>query len=360
MPVTLVIDDRFDGKVDIRLSPLTELGCALHASLHPDHHPLSAQWISSFDRKENGQLREQLNSWTPLLGAFKARYFTPLSVDAATDIHSEIESIGALDAPEFLALTAQAMVGQNAFQLSGRNRNITWDPDSFMQRMSRYSSQHIELAKQLCAEPERVRQQLTSFLHTVAAGPFADEWDHISGSLERFRTLLLSTLRRDPWELLERLPVTQVDRKSQEVVFEKLYSARINLSSSQIVFVPSRHSAPHIPIKHYPGYPIIISVPVRDRNAEFDDDMESVTARLAALNNPNRLRLCRDLLRAPASTTELAQRESKSPQQISRDLRQLREVGLINAHRHGSEMRYHLDLNTLRRLGTDIISILQV
>lgn len=360
MPITLVIDDRFDGKVDIRLSPLTELGCALHASLHPDHHPLSTQWVNEFALAEGGRLRTGLDAWRPILGAFKARFFTPLSAGSATDIHAEIESIRTLETEEFRALATQAMVGQNAFQMSGPNRNVTWETERFIQRMSRFSPEHITLARRLGSEPESVQQQLTSFLHTVGAGPFAAEWDRISGSLERFRILLLGTMRRDPWEVFERLPVTRVDRDGSEVVFTKLYSARMLLSNSHLVFVPSMHSAPHIPIKHYPGYPIVISVPVRDRNAEFDDDLASVTARLAALNNPGRLRLCRDLLRAPASTTELAQRESKSAPQISRDLRRLREVGLITAHRHGAEVRYHLDLNTLRRLGTDVISILQV
>lgn len=115
---------------------------------------------------------------------------------------------------------------------------------------------------------------------------------------------------------------------------------------TRLGLVPSMHSAPHIPIKHYPWYPIVMSVPVRDRNAEFDDNLGSTTAGLAALHIPGRQRLCRALLRAPASTTELAQRESKSAPRISHYLRRLREMGLITPRRHDADVRYQLDLNS--------------
>lgn len=67
-----------------------------------------------------------------------------------------------------------------------------------------------------------------------------------------------------------------------------------------------------------------------------------------------------DWLRAPASTPELAQCEPTSASQISRDQRRLREVGYLTAHRRGAEVRYHLELSTLRRLGTDYFSIHRV
>lgn len=360
MAVTLTIDRPLAARVDPRLSPLTELACALHSALEPDHHPRSSRWAEAFRNAEAGRFADEAGRWAPLLGAFKARYFFPLAADFVSDIHSEIEAIAQLSRGDFAAMTAQALVGQNAYLLAGDDALRASEAADLIRRMARYSDAHVRLARDLAHDPEDVQRRLASFLHAIAVGPFGGEWERISGFLERERTRTAMVLRSDPWAAFERLALVRVDRDEAVVVFEKLYNAHIRLSEAHVVLLPSMHSAPHSPVKHYPGLPVVVCMPTAPDGTELPDGLEAVMARLAALNEPNRLKMCRDLLRMPASTTELAQRFRMTPQQVSRHLRRLREVGLIIGVRHGAEVRYRLDASTLRRLGTDVLSVLQV
>jgi len=80
--------------------------------------------------------------------------------------------------------------------------------------------------------------------------------------------------------------------------------------------------------------------------------------RLAALADPQRLRLARSILREPRSTAELAELYGTSAPVVSRHLRVLREAGLVSTDRSGHFVRYRLDGDVVARLGADLLEVL--
>jgi DNA-binding transcriptional ArsR family regulator len=139
-------------------------------------------------------------------------------------------------------------------------------------------------------------------------------------------------------------------------VFDKFYRATVDLDETPCVLVPSPHLNPHIVIKHYPGFPVVIQYPVRAEGAT--PSLDVVRHRLAVLADPVRMNLCHTLLRDAMTTTELATRFEMTAPQMSRHLRQLREAGLVLAHRTGSRVHYQLDVEAVRGLGVDLLSVL--
>lgn len=357
MAVTLDIDVPLASAVTVRLSPLAEFAAALHAVLFPAHHPRSAPWRERFAAAAPAGA-PTLRRWEPLLDAFKARYFSPLGCGDAADIHDEIEAIAGLRLEDFIAMTAQALVSRNSYYLSPGAVETSWDRDDFLKRTVRSSEPHAALARALLDAPASLQRDLVSDLHSLAAGAFAAEWDATSPALERHRARMAMMHSKDPWALFEELTDASVDRELGILRFAKLYNARLALSSGGAIIVPGFHVAPHSPIKHYPGYPVVVTAVAALDKGSVGEVMPAVLGRLSALNDPVRLQICRSLLRTPASTTELAQSHFMNVAQMSRHLRRLREAGLITGTRQGAEVRYRLEVATLRRLGTDVIGAL--
>ncbi|MEV1178385.1 metalloregulator ArsR/SmtB family transcription factor [Nonomuraea sp. NPDC049784] len=108
-------------------------------------------------------------------------------------------------------------------------------------------------------------------------------------------------------------------------------------------------------IKHYPGYPVVIQY---SADGAATPTLETARRRLAALQDPTRLRLAYAILRNPVATSELATQLGMSAPQVSRHLRRLREAQLVHTHRRGSVVYYQLDADAVERLGPDLLSVL--
>lgn len=86
--------------------------------------------------------------------------------------------------------------------------------------------------------------------------------------------------------------------------------------------------------------------------------LETARRRLAALQDPTRLRLAYAILRNPVATSELATQLGMTAPQVSRHLRRLREAQLVHTHRRGSVVYHQLDADAVERLGPDLLSVL--
>jgi DNA-binding transcriptional ArsR family regulator len=83
-----------------------------------------------------------------------------------------------------------------------------------------------------------------------------------------------------------------------------------------------------------------------------------VHRRLEVLRDAQRQRLARAIAREPLTPTELARRSGMTVPQVSRHLARLREAGLVTADRAGRRTYYQLDLDTVRRIGEDLLTVL--
>jgi ArsR family transcriptional regulator, arsenate/arsenite/antimonite-responsive transcriptional repressor len=78
-------------------------------------------------------------------------------------------------------------------------------------------------------------------------------------------------------------------------------------------------------------------------STEFDSTAVDVTAALAALAEPTRLRIVGVLRGAPRCVCDVLETVDIAPNLLSYHLRVLREAGLIVASRRGRWVDYHVD-----------------
>ncbi|HEX4362306.1 MAG TPA: DUF5937 family protein [Pseudonocardia sp.] len=354
MAVTLLLGESAPELVTVRVSALAELCACLHALDCPEHHPRSAAWTAGATEELGAGTLAEARRFAALCGPFRARYLLPLN-GTDRDLDDELRRIGELPVAEFTAMTGQALLGENEAP------GPTGDPASaraFLTHLRRISPDRLELGEQLLADPAAVRAALLSLLASVHRGAFAAEWRRVApallaGAREMGRLLHL----RGP-AALATLPATTELFDPWRVEFDKLYRATVRLGPRRCLLVPTLHGDPHLVIKHYPGHPVVIQYPVAPDAAEVPP-LELLRRRLAALNDPTRIELCRSILRTPVPTVELARQLRMTAPQVSRHLRQLREAGLVRTTRHGSTVHYQLDTAAVAELGADLLSNLR-
>lgn len=353
MAVTLLLDSPTTGSVAVQQSPLAELCASLHAFDEPGHHPASAGWVARAHADLDTALLATAAVLAPLWGPFRARYLLPLSAGPRRTLEEELREVAALPVGDFVAMTVQALIGKNDTELAPRLSDET------VQRLRLISSSRMEIGARLRADPEGVRGELLDFLAAFAAAVFDAEWPALRRVLDRDGALRERDLRRKGPLALADFPTASAAQGSggpPRIVFDKLYNATARVDDRHpCLLVPTVHGRPHFVIKHYPGYPVVIQY---SADGVGTPTLETARRRLAALQDPTRLRLCYAILRNPVATAELANQLGMTAPQVSRHLRRLREAELVHTHRRGSVVYYQLDADAIERLGPDLLSVL--
>ncbi len=329
-----------------RVSPLAELCACLHALDEPGHHPAAARWIARLHAETDSDLLARATAWAPLWGAFRARYLLPLSPSPgrSRSLADELAEIEALPIGEFTAMTLQALIGKNGAVLG----------PNVLQRLRLISSSRVELGARVYDDAHGFRRELLGFLTGFAAAAFDADWPGL-------RTALLAEAAVRERALSVRGAMTFADFPAatvsgDRIVLDKLYSSTEHITADRpCLLLPSLYGRPHFVVKHYPGYPIVIQYGV---GSTAGPSLEVVRQRLAVLQHPTRLMLCRAILRNPVATAELATQLGMTAPQVSRHLRHLREAELVHVHRDGAAVYYQLDAEAVGRVGADLLTVL--
>ncbi|GAA3603107.1 DUF5937 family protein [Nonomuraea rosea] len=361
MAVTLLLDSTGAGSVAVQQSPLAELCACLHAFDEPGHHPASAGYVARTHAALDSGLLATAAAWAPLWGAFRARYLLPVSAGPRRTLAGELGEVAELPIGDFTAMTVQALIGKNDTEV-GPELN-----DEVLHRLRLISTSRMEIGARLRADPEGFRGELLGFLADFAAVAFDEEWPALRPVLDRDAAARERELRRHGAMALAGLPTASappglVSGRSLRIVFDKLYNATARVDAARpCLIVPTVHGRPHFVIKHFPGYPVVIQYGADHRSDDGSTptpSLETARRRLAALQDPTRLRLCYAILRNPVATAELATQLGMTAPQVSRHLRRLREAQLVHTHRRGSVVYYQLDAEAVERLGPDLLSVL--
>ncbi|GAA3364963.1 hypothetical protein GCM10017744_065790 [Streptomyces antimycoticus] len=358
MPVVIELGPAPEHRISTRLSPLAELCACLHALDGPRHHPASRRWVGAVLHGADERLLERAGLWAPLWGAFRARYLLPLTPGPERDLEEELAEVARLDVETFTTMTEQALVGKNGHGPGSGPRRGGRSPERFLARLRQLSERRFDLGLRLLADPAGFRDGLLAFLSAVAEEVFEAEWTRLRATLEADARIRGHEQSRYGAAVLAGFPTARMEQDPPRVVFDKLYNARASLADSPCLLVPSLHINPHLAIKHYPGYPVVVQYPVRDAAGAEPTALDVVMRGLRALDEPLRIRMCRALLRQSMTTTELATQFEMTPPQMSRHLRKLREAGMVHTHREGARVHYQLDEAAVRNLGVDLLSAL--
>jgi DNA-binding transcriptional ArsR family regulator len=347
MVVSVIIGDRSASPPLIGLSPLAELVAQLHSLTERDHHTQDAGEPPNPD---------VVRSWAPLWAPYRGRFLFPVRAGVGRGLADELADIAELPIPLFAEYAGYAIRGGPTGVSFGRLLDDPAQRQQLIRSARLRSTARSELAARLLDSPATFRADLLAFLGDYARTCFEPTWRELRGRLgseaDRLRRRVHD--RGIATALAELSPTAKLLDGPERVVFDKMHAGMIRLDRRPCVIVPSHYGWPHLLIKHEPGWPVVIQYGLRPPSAHPEVSLELLRARLLALTNPARMRICRLIARERLTTVELAELSGMTTPQVSRHLRALREVDLVRTEQSGRLVHYRLDLEIVRSLGPDL------
>ncbi len=354
MAVTVRLDTARPAVVPT-LSPLAELGAALHALTRPDHHLFLADWRD----RVLGRLPDALDAERRTLGVlwdgYRANFLLVVSDDLAPvrTLDDELAALAALT-PERFATEALQPLGTRPGETLAPGHHPGEGPDQLLAHARARGHDVEALTRDLLAEPARVLRRLVDFLAGCRDAFFAREWSGLRPTLARSvdeTTRLLGS--RGAAAVLADLGHGIRALPDGDVTIDKAFDASMTPTPDRpLHVVPSLLCHPHVIAQPDDRWPLSLQYPVHRRAPTAGLPPLEVTAeRLAALADPTRLQLAALLANEARSTRELAGLTGLSEPTVSRHLTVLREAGLSRVRQQGHFRLHDLDLDVVGDLG---------
>lgn len=356
MAVVISLQGAVAADLAVGLSPLAELMACLHALAEPEHHIEFRPWLARVRAELSPESQGLLATYAPLWARRRCRLLMPLAPPLGQDLDQELARIEALPLGRFVDTAADAVHGAVSDVTGLLGDPARWD--AYIGSCERRSFSRGELARELLADPARMRGRLLELLRRCAEEFFDAEWARIRHRLDGECARVRARVQALPVpEALASLSANATVRQNPPCVsFDKLQSLRADLRGRRCLLVPSVHARPHLIVKVEAGFPIVVHFPVGNAEPTERAPLSQVRLRLAILSDPARLALCRHLVNEPITTSELAARTGMTPPQVSRHLGRLRETGLLTSHRNGRMVYHRLDVQRLMHLGVDVLT----
>ncbi|MFK5689081.1 DUF5937 family protein [Ornithinimicrobium sp. LYQ92] len=367
MPIVLDLAGVAPRDVSVRLSPLSELMAVLHLLAEPEHHLDRRREIDQVTRSVPTDLARELRDLSPLWARFRARHLMPLSHRSNGELIEELGALQALEPEAFLAVSAEVIHGTRSEgfgDLLGSARART----AFVDRCGERSEARGSLAMELVRDPGALQRRLVATLGTCDDLFFARMWQQASSKLLGAQADVRAMLARQslPVVMTALHPGVRYFPSTHHVAFDKLQNAFVRAEHRCYVLVPSLYTSPHIVVKYDSEYaggsgglrdlPVVIQFPAAEMGVTTNESVESIQRRLAVMADASRLDILRHLVNEDCTTTELARRTHMSTPQVSRHLRRLREVGLLESERDGRLVRNRLVLRAVYSMGYDLVA----
>ncbi|MGI5349624.1 DUF5937 family protein [Streptomyces sp. CA-250714] len=368
MSVTIDIAGLPQERIVFAPSPLAELGTALHTLAEPGHHPGAHAWATATNSSLKPDLADRLceadflwrTTFSDILLGFAG--LRDPSVQPGATLADELDLLDKLDDEQFVSAALEFTCGAD-YAAAARLSPLS---DAGLQERAvelaaARGSQQRRFTERLLTDPPTVRAWIRRLFEDCEQAFFADTWNRVRGRLTadaRQKSELLR--RRGLAATLEAVsPALSTDDRGSVIVVDKLVSAHTTAVDPDVgpgvTFVPSVHQWPHLSVLHRHGWRPIVHYPLAARELPGPLSVEQFKLRMEALAHPMRMRLCRNLARAPYTTSELADETGVSSPEISRHLALLKKAGLITARRRGRYVQYQLDLKVVGRLGSDFL-----
>ncbi|GAA2430800.1 DUF5937 family protein [Streptomyces macrosporus] len=364
MSVVIDITGLPDERVVFAPSPLAELGAALHVLSEPAHHPWLHGWSTTTLAGLKPDLAGRLAEADVLWRSTRSDILSPTGPRPGDTLAEELDAVDLLDDERYVQAALEINCSSD---YCGEGPSPLVDPDARRRALDRAAARgprQLEFARRLLADPPAVRAWVRRLLEDCEQAFFADVWQRTRGALAadaRHKTELLR--HRGPAEALTAASpaiTLEEDARGRRVVVDKLADGRTTATDPAVgpglLLVPTAFGRPHLLVLHAPGWRPVIEYPVVSPELRAGpDSVALMQRRLEALAHPVRVRLCRNLARAPYTTGELADGLGITAPEVSRHLKTLRQAGLLTARRHGRYVQYRLDVTVVARLGSDFL-----
>ena len=354
-------------RIVFEISPLAELGVALHALAEPAHHPGLHGWATATAAGLKPDLADRLHEADFLWRTTFSDVFMPFaglgSPDArtGTTLAEELDMLDRLDEERFVA-AALEFTCASTYGVGGPSP-LT-DPvrrERALELAATRGPKQLDFTRRLLDDPASVRAWVRRLFEDCDQAFFADTWRRVATQLAadaRHKTDLLR--RKGLAEALHAVsPALAVDEDHARISADKLADGRTTALDPAVgaglSLVPSSFGWPHLMVLHAPGWRPVIHYPVGSPSLPGPAPVELLKLRMEALAHPMRMRLCRHLARSPYTTSELADAYNITAPEVSRHLAVLKKAGLVSTRRRGRYVLHQLDVTAVARLGSDFL-----
>ncbi|MGW4204466.1 DUF5937 family protein [Streptomyces sp. NPDC004726] len=369
--MTIDISGLSQERIAFDVSPLAELGVALHALAEPGHHPGLHGWATATAAGLKPDLADRLHEAEFLWRTTFSDVFMPFagltSAEAGgrtgATLADELDLLDRLDDERFVS----AALDFTCVSAYAGGRAALHDPvqrDRALGIAATRGPEVLEITRRLLNDPASVRAWLRRLFEDCQEAFFADTWARVAPQLAadaRHKTELLR--RRGLAEALQAVsPALTLDDDRSRITADKLSEGRTTAVDPAVgaglTLIPSSYGWPHLMVLYAPGWRPVIHYPIGSPSpAGSAAPVEQLKLRMEALAHPMRMRLCRNLARTPFTTSELADAHGITAPEVSRHLAVLKKAGLLTTRRRGRYVLHQLDVTAVARLGSDFLEI---
>ncbi|MFD5424143.1 DUF5937 family protein [Streptomyces sp. NPDC127084] len=338
-------------------SPLAELTAMLHVLAEPGHHPRHAHRAGEVWAELPPELAERLREAEFLWRSSAADFLLPAR--PRPTLAEELDDVDRMDDETYVTAALVSTCGNRRVRYAARSplSDATARERALDLAQARGARQEA-FAERLLADPAGVRARVRDTLEQCAEAFFDAAWADVAVRLATDLRLKNDLLKRQGVgaALASVSGAVALAPDGDCIVVDKLQDTATTGHGAGVTFIPSVFGSPHLVAVHAPGWQPVLQYPVAEPGPAEPVSLETVTARLEALNHPVRLRLLRTLARGPHTNGELAHTWELSAPEVSRHLAVLRRAGLLTARRDGRYVRYTLSVPDLTALGGDLLA----
>jgi DNA-binding transcriptional ArsR family regulator len=317
------------------VSPLAELGSALHVLQDPGHHD-RAGWSPGL----SPGLREQTARWSWTVQKHRSTPFVTVA-GPAEDFDQQLKRLHAM-APEELAA-----------QLLRPFRRVSEAGIRFGEARAPEVAEQVRRLRQ---EPGDAVADFLDFLRRSWDEWFAAEWQRIQPVLaERARHFAQVVAASGAAAALAGLdPALTAGRG--EVTLAEVCHHRHDVSRRGLAVLPSTFTWPHVWVVDVADQPLVLIHAISTGRSA--PPLKQLLARLEAIAHPQRFRVAQTILSEALTAGEVAELVHADPTVVNRHLRTLARAGLAGTTRRGRFVRYRLDTAAVSALGGDALAML--
>ncbi|RZU76201.1 DNA-binding transcriptional ArsR family regulator [Micromonospora kangleipakensis] len=343
MPIAITgLDSAASGRAVPVVSPLVELGSALHVLHDPAHH-YADEWAAAVRAGMSPRLAELTQSWSWTTQAIRSAPFVAASSSA--DFPGQLDELCAIPA------------SQLALQLL-RPLSPSGDVRAALHWSRARGRAVAALVQALVERPDQAVADFLEFLEQSWREWFSAEWTRVRSLLAaRARRFADTVSAQGAARALATIdPSVTASDAGNGVTIAKVQNTRHDVSRRGLLVAPSAFIRPHLYVADVPGHPLLLI-----HAAEAGQPVPSVREllrRLETVANPGRLEIARAIATEPRTAGEIAALWRMDPTLVNRHLRALAAAGLAGASRRGRFVQYHLDVDAIEVLGTDLIALL--
>ncbi|MFD7922066.1 DUF5937 family protein [Streptomyces sp. NPDC059740] len=354
-------------RIRFELSPLAEMGAALHVLSEPGHHPGQHGWATATRAALKPDLADRLLEvdflWTSTFsdlfmpGAGLAGGAEPPGATLA----EELDLLDRLDDAMFTAVALEFTCSSDYDTSVGSPLTDRRMRERSLELAAARGPRQLDFTRRLLNDPPAVRAWVRRLLEDCDEVFFGDVW-------QRMRVQLAADARHKA-ELLQHrglaaalADVSEAVALSSDgtsIVVDKLAHGTADALDAAhgvgLSLMPSAFNWPHVLVLHRPRWRPVIQYPATGPGPHERPSLELVAQRLEALAHPVRMRLCRAVARTAFTTGELAGMHDLTAPEVSRHLAVLKRAQLLTTRRRGRYVLYQLDPLVVARLGSDFL-----